>query len=72
MVNLIGTLPRAEDVLAVLGAHLHRYGKAEKPGRKVGHITVIADDYAALADKLEALSKVVFVPESAIARLRAT
>ncbi len=72
MVNLIGTLPRAEDVLAVLGAHLHRYGKAEKPGRKVGHITVIADDYAALADKLEALSKVVFVPASAIARLRAT
>lgn len=71
MVNLIGTLPRAEDVLAISGAHLHRYGKAEKPGRKVGHITVIADDYAGLADKLEALSRVVFVPTSAIARLRA-
>jgi len=40
MVNLIGALPDAEAVLAVDGAHLHVYGKAPRPGRKVGHVTV--------------------------------
>ncbi|NBO93126.1 MAG: 5-(carboxyamino)imidazole ribonucleotide synthase [Planctomycetia bacterium] len=40
MVNLIGTLPPTPDVLALSEAHLHLYGKAERPGRKVGHITL--------------------------------
>jgi 5-(carboxyamino)imidazole ribonucleotide synthase len=31
-------------VLAVPGAHLHRYGKAPRPGRKLGHVTVVARD----------------------------
>ena len=42
MVNLIGTLPRAEDILALPGVHLHDYGKAPRPGRKLGHCTVFA------------------------------
>ncbi len=25
------------------GAHLHLYGKAPRPGRKVGHVTVSGD-----------------------------
>ncbi|MFO0728549.1 MAG: 5-(carboxyamino)imidazole ribonucleotide synthase [Myxococcota bacterium] len=69
MVNLIGTLPEMAKVLAVPGTHLHRYGKAEKPGRKVGHITVIADDYRALGQKLERLAEFVPVPPAGIARL---
>ena len=44
MVNLIGGVPAAADVLAVPGAHLHLYGKAPRPGRKVGHVTVWGDD----------------------------
>lgn len=43
MVNLVGGLPRAEDVLAIDGAHLHLYDKEPRPGRKVGHVTVRAD-----------------------------
>jgi 5-(carboxyamino)imidazole ribonucleotide synthase len=43
MVNLVGFLPRAEDVLAVPGAHLHLYGKEVRPGRKVGHVTIRMD-----------------------------
>jgi 5-(carboxyamino)imidazole ribonucleotide synthase len=43
MVNLIGSLPETARVLAVHGAHLHLYGKAPRPGRKVGHVTVWAD-----------------------------
>jgi 5-(carboxyamino)imidazole ribonucleotide synthase len=41
MVNLIGAVPRVEDVLRVPGAHLHVYGKEPRPGRKLGHITVV-------------------------------
>jgi 5-(carboxyamino)imidazole ribonucleotide synthase len=42
MLNLVGALPDRRDVLEVPGAHLHFYGKAPRPGRKVGHITVTA------------------------------
>ena len=41
LLNLIGTLPPAEEVLAVPGAHLHLYGKAPRPGRKLGHVTLL-------------------------------
>lgn len=40
MVNFIGTLPPTERVLAIPGAHLHAYGKQDRPGRKVGHATL--------------------------------
>lgn len=55
MLNCIGSLPDPEAVLAVPGASLHRYGKQPRPGRKVGHVTVIADDPATLAARAEAL-----------------
>jgi len=41
LVNLIGSLPTAEDVLAIPGAHLHLYGKEPRPGRKLGHVTLV-------------------------------
>ncbi len=44
MVNLIGELPDIDAVLSIPGAHLHLYGKTPQPGRKLGHITVCADD----------------------------
>jgi 5-(carboxyamino)imidazole ribonucleotide synthase len=59
MVNLIGSLPAPEDVLAIPGAHLHLYGKAARPGRKLGHVTVTAPDGVTLRDRLEAVLQVV-------------
>jgi 5-(carboxyamino)imidazole ribonucleotide synthase len=44
MINLIGALPDPALVLAQPHAHLHLYGKATRPGRKVGHVTVRHDD----------------------------
>ena len=41
MVNLIGSVPRTEDVLRVPGAHLHLYGKEPRAGRKLGHVTLV-------------------------------
>ena len=42
MLNLIGTTPDLRAVLAADNAHLHLYGKAPRPHRKLGHITLRA------------------------------
>jgi 5-(carboxyamino)imidazole ribonucleotide synthase len=55
MLNLIGETPPIESVLAIPGAHLHLYGKSPRPGRKLGHVTLRADDAAALAARLRLL-----------------
>ncbi|MDR2591644.1 MAG: 5-(carboxyamino)imidazole ribonucleotide synthase [Chitinispirillales bacterium] len=43
MVNFIGAMPAAAEVLRVDGAHLHDYGKAARAGRKLGHATVCGE-----------------------------
>jgi 5-(carboxyamino)imidazole ribonucleotide synthase len=42
MVNLIGTMPDRTALLGLPGVHLHDYGKSPRPGRKLGHCTVLA------------------------------
>ena len=42
MVNLIGRMPARAAVLAQPGVHLHEYGKSPRPGRKLGHCTLVA------------------------------
>lgn len=59
MVNLIGTTPEPALVLAVPGAHLHLYGKAPRPGRKLGHVTLRADDPEMLRERLDELLQIV-------------
>jgi 5-(carboxyamino)imidazole ribonucleotide synthase len=41
MLNLIGTMPATAALLAEPGLHLHNYGKAPRPGRKLGHLTLV-------------------------------
>jgi 5-(carboxyamino)imidazole ribonucleotide synthase len=55
MVNAIGSLPDRDEVLAVPGAHFHDYAKDPRPGRKVGHVTVTAEDTDDLDARLAAL-----------------
>jgi 5-(carboxyamino)imidazole ribonucleotide synthase len=42
MVNFIGAMPPRDDVLALPGVHWHDYGKEPRPGRKIGHCTIVA------------------------------
>ena len=42
MVNLIGRMPPVASVLSMPGIHLHDYGKTPRPGRKLGHCTLVA------------------------------
>jgi len=46
MVNFVGQMPDAAEVLRLPGARLHAYGKAPRPGRKLGHATVLDSDPA--------------------------
>ena len=52
MFNFIGSVPPAADVLKLPDAHLHDYGKSPRPGRKVGHVTLRADNVQELAANL--------------------
>lgn len=56
LVNAIGRLPDPATVLALPDVHLHDYRKASRPGRKVGHVTALAEDHATL----EHLAPVLF------------
>ena len=44
MINLIGTMPARGELLRHAGVHLHDYAKEPRPGRKLGHLTVVEDD----------------------------
>jgi 5-(carboxyamino)imidazole ribonucleotide synthase len=49
-------------VLSEADAHLHLYGKLKsKPGRKMGHITVLGDDVAKTLAKAKDLEQMVKV-----------
>jgi 5-(carboxyamino)imidazole ribonucleotide synthase len=41
MINLIGRMPRRTKVLGQPGVHLHDYRKEARPGRKLGHCTLV-------------------------------
>jgi 5-(carboxyamino)imidazole ribonucleotide synthase len=41
MFNVIGKVPDLDQIRELPGAAVHLYGKEERPGRKLGHITLI-------------------------------
>lgn len=62
MLNLIGDVPSPDGealraALAEPGVHVHLYHKAAAPGRKVGHVTVVAREREAREQRLERLTK---------------
>lgn len=59
MVNLIGQLPNAAELLAIPGCHLHVYGKAPRPNRKLGHVTVRECDAATVAERVRHLRALI-------------
>ncbi len=59
MRNLIGRVPPRDQLLAVEGLHLHDYGKAPRPGRKVGHCTLLDRDRASAFERLTRLESVL-------------
>jgi 5-(carboxyamino)imidazole ribonucleotide synthase len=59
MINFLGNMPDRERLLAVDGLAFHDYGKEPRPGRKLGHCTILKsraqERDSALADALESI-----------------
>ena len=58
MFNWIGTLPDRAAALAIDGVHWHDYGKAPRPGRKIGHATLTATSKADLMERAERVARI--------------
>ena len=57
MLNLIGTMPADREAFQSAHCYLHDYGKAPRPGRKLGHVTVVTTTSAERDAILQDLSK---------------
>ncbi|HEY1312352.1 MAG TPA: 5-(carboxyamino)imidazole ribonucleotide synthase [Steroidobacteraceae bacterium] len=59
MINFLGEMPDRERLLAIDGLAFHDYGKEPRPGRKLGHCTILkrraAERNSALAAALESI-----------------
>jgi len=62
MINIIAEKGDIDSILALPYAHVHLYGKEERPGRKLGHITVKADSLEELAWRVKNIAS--FLPGS--------
>ncbi|WP_106475949.1 5-(carboxyamino)imidazole ribonucleotide synthase [Phytohalomonas tamaricis] len=62
MINLIGREGDNTAILAIADAHLHRYDKTERAGRKLGHINLLAASHEELLDKVGACA--ALLPEA--------
>ena len=49
MINIVGGVPPLAALLALPGTHVHLYGKEPRPGRKLGHVTLVGADAATVA-----------------------
>ncbi len=59
MLNLIGSVPEVASILKIDGAHLHLYAKEPRPGRKLGHVTLVERNRDSLDEKLELLKELI-------------
>lgn len=53
MVNFIGAMPPLDTVLKIPGVHYHDYGKQPRPGRKLGHATLVCKTRKQLLTRLK-------------------
>jgi 5-(carboxyamino)imidazole ribonucleotide synthase len=59
MVNIIGSMPPELEALRKSGFHVHDYGKAERPGRKLGHITCVSQSAIGRDKQLEEILRIM-------------
>jgi len=70
MVNLVGAeeesglaqIENLEEILKIPGVYLHWYAKEEtRPGRKMGHITLVDDDLDELKSNIRKVNRTIKV-----------
>jgi 5-(carboxyamino)imidazole ribonucleotide synthase len=60
MINLLGRMPASRPVLGRVGCHWHDYGKQPRPGRKLGHVTVVAATVAERNRQIRAIYRQIW------------
>ncbi len=62
MINCIGQEPNnLQAILSIPGLHYHTYGKSPRAHRKLGHITICAEDQQQLANRVTAFNHLVVI-----------
>ncbi|HEY6538211.1 MAG TPA: 5-(carboxyamino)imidazole ribonucleotide synthase [Candidatus Dormibacteraeota bacterium] len=61
MVNLLGETGDPAELLTLPGAHLHLYGKAPRPRRKLGHVNLTGEDPTRVTAQALSLAQVLAV-----------
>ncbi|MBE9597474.1 5-(carboxyamino)imidazole ribonucleotide synthase [Moraxella sp. K2450] len=59
MLNVIDKYPNVNELLTHAGVHFHHYHKAERDGRKIGHITVMPTDSEKLAETVQKVARLL-------------
>ncbi|MFS8086704.1 MAG: ATP-grasp domain-containing protein, partial [Acidobacteriota bacterium] len=59
MVNVIGQEPNVARLREIPSVHVHMYGKAPAPRRKLGHITVAAEDLGGVLSSVARVREVL-------------
>jgi 5-(carboxyamino)imidazole ribonucleotide synthase len=57
MINLIGHMPAARELLRENALHWHDYGKEPRHGRKLGHCTLVESSAARRNTRARALMR---------------
>jgi 5-(carboxyamino)imidazole ribonucleotide synthase len=58
MVNAVGAEIDRAAIAAIEGTHIHWYEKVPRPGRKVGHVNIVAPDRETLEARIAAVERV--------------
>ncbi|MGX6641897.1 5-(carboxyamino)imidazole ribonucleotide synthase [Legionella pneumophila] len=64
LLNCIGNLLPLEPCLSIPGVHYHAYGKAPRPDRKVGHVTLVDTHWNRYAKSKDTLLQISSAAES--------
>jgi len=59
MLNLIGEMPEKTHVDLRANCHWHDYGKSARPGRKLGHVTVVAETREKRDEEVRKLAEIL-------------
>lgn len=57
MVNLIGEMPPDDALPRGPGVHVHAYGKHARPGRKLGHVTIVGEEADTVFSVLQVITR---------------
>lgn len=68
MLNFIGALPDTSALLQIPDARLHLYDKAPRAGRKLGHVTLVANDAQTLLERADRAARIISLEHTTFSR----